>query len=254
MKKFFAGIYVLVAGLVVIGSLATGFSPITANASSLVFQFDNVFSGSSVSQPAPWLVATFQDVGANQVQLTISNTDLTVGANPEFESGIYFNFNTNAAYHVNNLTFTLQSETSGVSGPAAQIAQNNFKADGDGYYDILFSFSNNNFENGDYVTYLITTSGSSLKASDFAYLSAPGGGVGPYLAAAHLQGGNGGFSAWVNPTSYMIIQQVPEPAPTAFLAVLLGLWGVWFLRVRSLRLQPAKILANISRRETVSFR
>jgi hypothetical protein len=219
--------------------------PTKSNASAVLYQFDNVFSysgaASSPAGPAPWVNATLQD-NANGVLLTINNLGLTGG---EFLSQLYLNIN--PLDNVNNLTFTFVSGSSGVTAPTIQTGEDGFKADGDGKYDILFNFATANSGRlgaGETLTYLIGGI-SGLSPSDFKYLSTSAGGQhGPFYGAAHIQGiagQSGSDSVWIDPSLGPQIIPVPEPAPTAFLAVLLGLWGVWFLRVRSLRLQPAKI-------------
>lgn len=195
----------------------------TKVAAGVLYEFNNVYSGSSVSQGAPWLEAAFQDDGPNQVLLTISATDLTTGNNPEFLGELDFNFNPNAPFNVDNLSFAFQSGSSGVTPVTPSTGEDAYKADGDGYYDINFNFKNNSsFQQGDSLTYLITTApGTSLSAADFAYESTSSGGTsGPFYAAAHLQGGVGGFSAWVEPNGGPMPVPVPEPASPFFLSAL----------------------------------
>ena len=189
----------------------------------VLYEFNSVYSGSSVSQGAPWLEAAFQDDGPNQVLLTISGTDLTTGNNPEFLGELDFNFNPNTPFNVNDLSFAFQSGSSGVTPVTPNTGEDAYKADGDGYYDINFNFKNNSsFQQGDSLTYLITTApGTSLSAADFAYESTSSGGTsGPFYAAAHLQGGTGGFSAWVEPTGGPMPIPVPEPSLPVLLSVL----------------------------------
>lgn len=196
----------------------------SANATAgVLYEFNNVYSGSSVSQAAPWLEAAFQDDGPNQVLLTISATDLAGGSNPEFLGELDFNFNPNTPSNVNDLSFAFQSGSSGITAVAPGTGEDAFKADGDGYYDINFNFKNDSsFQQGDSLTYLITTApGTSLSAADFAYVStSPGGTSGPFYAAAHIQGGTGGFSAWIEPGGGPMPVPVPEPGAPAWMIVL----------------------------------
>jgi hypothetical protein len=212
-------------------------------ASGVLYQFNNVFSSSGASSPAgpgPWLDATFQTNGSG-VLLTINNLGLSSG---EFIGELDFNVNPNFTVSaIQGLQFSLVASNGNFGATSIITGEDIKKADGDGYYDINFNFAtsaNGRFGAGGQLTYLITGI-SGLSASDFSYLSSPGGGVGPYYGAAHIQGIGNGASVWANPNFGPEITPVPEPAPAAFLAVFLGLWGVWFLRVRSLRLQPAKI-------------
>jgi len=98
-----------------------------------------------------------------------------------------------------------------------------FKADGDGLYDILFDFPPppgdmaSRFTTGETVIYDLTYI-SPIDVSSFDFLSAPDGGAGEFFTAAQIQsigpGGNG--SGWIG--------FVPEPATGSLLA--LGLVGL----------------------------
>jgi hypothetical protein len=221
------------------------FGPARADATGVFYQFDNVFSysgsASSPSGPGPWVDATLQDT-ANGVLLTVDNLGLSGG---EFLSQLYLNIN--PLDDVNSLTFTFVSGTSGVTAPTIQTGEDGFKADGDGKYDILFNFAtvnNGRFGAGDTLKYLIAGIGG-LSASDFKYLSTSAGGQhGPFYGAGHVQGiagQTGSDSVWIDPSLGPQIVPVPEPAPFALLAVSLGLWVTWRLRLRSLRLQPVRV-------------
>lgn len=243
MKKILRwsqGIAVGVAFLVI-----AWFGLARANAVGVLYQFDNVFSysgsASSPAGPGPWVDATLQDA-ANGVLLTVNNLGLTGG---EFLSQLYLNIN--PADNVNNLTFTFQSGTSGVTAPTIQTGEDGFKADGDGKYDILFNFSTSNsgrFGAGDSVTYLIAGI-TGLSSADFKYLSTSSGGEhGPFFGAGHVQGiagESGSDSVWIDPSLGPQIVPVPEPSSSGLLGAAIGLWVVWRMRVRLVRLQPAKI-------------
>jgi hypothetical protein len=230
----------VVAGVVgVVVFLTAWFCPPKANANGILYQFDDVFSYSgsvtSPAGPAPWIDATFQDT-ANGVLLTVNNPGLSGG---EFLSELYLNLN--PIDTVNNLTFNFVSGTGGVTPPTIQTGEDGFKADGDGKYDILFSFSASNpgrFGAGDSLTYLIAGI-AGLSSADFEYKSTPAGGHGPFYAAAHVQGiagETGSDSVWIDPSLGPQITSVPEPAPLALLTVPLAFWALWRLRSR---LQPA---------------
>jgi hypothetical protein len=114
------------------------------------------------------------------------------------------------------------------TGPAASwvlLGDDDFKADGDGWFDILLVFpilSADHFNLDEVVVYTIT--GTGITASDFNDLSAESGGQGIYLSAAHIQGTNGG-SDWLG--------AVPEPSTVVLLG--LGLTGLLFARERRRR-------------------
>ena len=99
-----------------------------------------------------------------------------------------------------------------------------FKADGDGFYDILLSFSsggnvNKTFTQGDILEYTISAPG--LTATSFDFLSAPAGGHGPFHLAAHIQNTGGGEdSGWVtDSTGGSLIVPEPTSATLALLAM-----------------------------------
>jgi hypothetical protein len=195
--------------------------PKAAEAADLFYRFDHVFGGQSTppAGPGPWLNATFHDSAPGTVLLTITNVGLS---QREFIGSVYFNLN--PADDVNRLTFALASSSGAFDRPKIFLGENRFKAAGDGRYDILFSFETDvseRFSAGESVTYRITGI-SSLVAADFNYLSLPAGGVGPFFAAAHIQGTHPNIcgSAWVAPP----LALVPEPAAGTLLGLAAGLW------------------------------
>ena len=117
--------------------------------------------------------------------------------------------------------------------PTISTGVNSFKADGDGYFDVLLSFNTSGglptyFGNGDSLSYLLTYSGiGTMNAASFEFLSLPGGSWGPYYAAAHIQstpaGGDG--SAWLAATS-VTDAAIPEPATAAILTAGLAVLGL----------------------------
>lgn len=194
-------------------------------AASLVLNFDFEFSGGSdPAGAAPWVVATFDDGGTpGSVSLTIDASGLSAS---EFIGSTYFNLDpvldpTSLSFNRTDGTGPTQAQTNISTGV------NEFKADGDGLYDILFDFppppggGGAKFEAGETVTYNITGI-TTLTAASFDFLSAPDGGHGPFTAAAHVQGINADpDSGWIAPN--------PVPVPAAvwlFGSGLLGLIGV----------------------------
>jgi len=171
---------------------------------------------SQAATPLGTLKATLTDLGSGQVELKLeSNLQGT-----EFvQNGWYFNV---ANGHVGELNFerTAYSGTfyndDGTILNQATISKglNAFKADGDGSYDIMFKFDNDNnqpnkrFGAGDSVTYKIT-SGYALDVldiSDFVQESEPKGDRGIFYTAAHVGGivdTGDGTSGWI---------AVPEPS------------------------------------------
>lgn len=199
--------------------LASGilFSP-SLQALQYEYDFNHEFSsGVSPEGSPPWLRATVTDAGANTVTLTLSTVNFSAS---EFVSGWYFNLNpVDSATSLN----IVQTSSSGVfSSPTIQTGRDAFKADGDGKYDMLFSFatSGDRFATGDSVTFTITGI-NGLQASDFDFLSAPAGGHGPFVAAAHIQGISSSYSGWVDPTTHTT-RDSPVPDNSATI-VLLGI-------------------------------
>jgi hypothetical protein len=240
-------------------ALAAWFSPISASGTGITYEFDTPFpTDPSPDGPGPWIQASFADVSPGTVLMTITSLNLISGefvqGNGAGAGGGLF-FNLNPDYDPTSLAFGLISAT-GDFGTIISTGANAFKADGDGKYDIQLDFATHNFSSGSSITYQLTGI-SGLTAADFAFLSAPAGGSGPFYAAAHVQGiPPNNYSTWIEPGAGPVqITSVPEPAPLVLFGVLL--WGVWFLRTRSLRWQPAQIKANASGTfpsENVSFR
>jgi hypothetical protein len=208
--------------------------PFSAKAAPIEFDFGQVFTGvGPVSSVQPWVKATLQDgLTPGTVLLTVSNPNLT-GA--ESVDELYINLN--PTYSPNNLIFTLQSSTPGFTIPTISEGVNSFKADGDGKYDVLFQFSQGAgaFGVGDSIVYSISGGASipNLNPMDFAYMSAPAGGNGPFYSAIHVQRITtpaGESSGWVAPLNNQYVV-IPEPGSGMLGllagAVALALRSVW---------------------------
>lgn len=221
---------------IVLGIAASGVAiaglllPSKANASGILYQFDTPFpADASPDGSSPWIDASFQDATGGGVLLTVTNLGLTSsefmqGNGSGANGGIFFNINPND--DPTSLTFTLKSETANF-GTYINTGENAFKADGDGKYDIVFDFSTHLFAGGASFTYLISGI-SGLTSSDFAYLSEPAGGSGPFYAAAHVMGlsPNASNSTWIEPGSGPLqLFPVPEPSSFALIAASFGVWG-----------------------------
>ncbi len=194
---------------------------------SLSFTPANTFSGTAA---AGFLTAAFTDVTGG-VRLVITS-DLASGENLDPGKAIYFNFNPLKYSILTNLSFSLTGNTNFSEAASVSKAVDDFKADGDGFYDIRFSYSPSTkaFSTGQSQTYFISTGSGTVAASDFTtYLSEPGGGNGNWLAAAHVQGtpSGGGGSAWVGAT----LTPVPVPAALPLFGSGLALLGVLRRRV-----------------------
>jgi hypothetical protein len=168
---------------------------------TLSFTLHDEFSGGD--QPLGSVKTDFTTIAPGTVDLTISS--LLQGS--EFMSEISFNLD--PTLNPTSLAFALQSSSGGFLVPGSNdilTGVNAFQADGDGKYDILFDFApppggtSNVFDNSESVTFRITGI-ATLTEDSFNFLSAPAGGHGPFLAAAHIQGvgPSASGSGWIAP-------------------------------------------------------
>ena len=181
--------------------LSVGF---TANA-TLTFDMGTIFDGPGVPyELGPWVSVSITDTAADTVELTISVPELEGN---EKVSGVYLNLD--PILDATALSISKLGTVGSFDDPQISTGQDDFKADGDGLYDIRFDFNTdteNAFNGGEAIVYTISLAG--LSEGSFDYLSAPGGGNGPFKAAAHIISlGEEADSAWIT---------VPEPA-TMFL-------------------------------------
>ncbi len=182
---------------------------------NILYNFDNVFSGTSPLGSSPWFRAELTAINSQTVRLTLDGLNLSTS---EKVTELYLNLNTN--YLATDLQFSFVSGTAGVTAPQPSLGLNSFKADGDGKYDILFQFAQTPsaaFTGTSHLVYDIHLAGG-LVPTDFEELSMPAGGHGPFYAAIHVQGitassvlDTSTTSGWVSPSGVTIVN-VPEPA------------------------------------------
>jgi hypothetical protein len=175
---------------------------------AITFAFTDSFSGTPPGTASPWLTATLSQFAVNEVMVTVAlpNT-LPPGA---FLDTLYLNYD--PAANASLLAVTGPGINSNNNGPATWAAGNNqFKADGDGYYDLMLSLPNPShsafgLSGSSTASYIIDgpANGQITPLSFYPYTSEKGGGTGQYLIAAHLQGY--GNSAWLDGTVAL-----PEP-------------------------------------------
>ena len=187
-------------------------------AESIGYQFNYAFSGTApASTSQPWIDAVFEDVTPGTVRLAITNLNLSGSENV---GELYFNLN--PRYSPSALALSIGGGSGGFLTPTVSLGADMFKADGDGKYDILFSFDEGGtdatrFTANEYLVWQITGI-PNLTAADFAYLSQPAGGVGPFYAAAHVQRiGAGSLSGWIAATDISSVSAVPEPTALTLL-------------------------------------
>ncbi len=197
-------------GLILFMALVWGAS--TSQASPISFDLSIEYSGATEPEGAPpWLTATFEDSGVDEVTLTLTALHLT-GSEHVKDWG----FNLNPSYDPTELGFELKlPKTGSFDAPDITTGTDFWQADGDGLYDIRFQFaaggdSDTQFGVGDEAQFTITGNpGYGLTADSFDFVSEPNGGHGQYETAAHVVS-IGEFSAWV---------ATPEPATLAVLAL-----------------------------------
>lgn len=206
---------------VAIAIAAFGLFSLQVSAATVTFDYTESFGAVPPGGTAPWATATFDDGGtAGSVTLTM-DVLATVGD----VTGMYFNLADDSPGALGDLDFAYVAS----SGPEANnvfVGTNNFRADGDGFYDILFDFppppGNVRFGPGEQVVYTITDTAMTLTAADFNVFGESGSGAGnpgPFLSVARFQSTPGGGSDWVG--------AVPVPAAVwLFGSGLIGLIGV----------------------------
>ncbi|MBI4847846.1 MAG: hypothetical protein HY808_04610 [Nitrospirae bacterium] len=190
----------------------TALMAVQAQGSSLTFNYDVTFSGTSPAGSAPWLIATFDDTAAASgydVRLTIFAANL----DPGNESSTHMYFNLDPSLNASLLSFNAVN-TSAAAPNSVTGSSNAYQADGDGLYDINFDmppppgdFASRFTDNETIIYDIKYGTGGIINASSFNFTSAPAGGNGTYFAAAHIQGiTTGDGSGWVGSATV-----VPEP-------------------------------------------
>lgn len=198
-----------------------------ANAAIITFTPDTEFSGSGYDYDGT-ITYTLEDV-AGGVQFTIDWAPVTDTG--QYLAAAYLNFDpmldaataiTEGASSCTNCVFD-----------SASFGNDAFQADGDGKFDMEFTFSEaqaDRFNQGDSFSIFL---GGSFTTQSFVYQSAVGGGNGTWYTAARVRGlgddnqGSGWFGDDTPPGG----GDVPEPASLTLLALGFAL-GAARLRAR----------------------
>ena len=180
----------------------------------LLFSLDLAYAGSATPQGTPpWLTATFENVGTNSVQLTMSYSALDAGSS-DYISNWFFNFN--PEQEVLGLNFSL---VSGIAADPIIKAADGLRAGGDLLFDVQFSFAANSFYPGASSVYLISSTVDSIDALSFSFLSTNALGLTNYYSAANILSSG----SWIASATAQTPGPGPSPVPEPATAILLGI-------------------------------
>ncbi len=206
--------------------------PAQSPAAMLIYSLDTEFSGATApSGSPPWVTVAMNDYGSpGSVEMTLTAPGLTGN-----ESVFLLYLNLAPTLDPDDLTFALDAKSrAAMTTPTISTGVNAFMADGDGKYDIRFSFASGGppetFVTGDFITYTIGGI-PTLTVDSFNFNSSPAGAHGPFRMAAHVQntGDNFEASGWIAGPDPV----VPEPSSLALLVLgAIGVTGWRLLRRR----------------------
>lgn len=180
-----------------------------ASADFLAIELDFEFSGATApSGSGPWLRAEFSSTTPGEVDLKLISL-----LNSSTEKVKTWSFNFDPALDPDDLAISQDS------GPAAtwSTGEQHHKADGNGYYDVLFSFSTSSdlFKQGSVAEFTIT-SADPISAHSFMYQSVNGPpSKNGFYSAAHVLGIYVEESGWIANNGDPETVLVPLPAPVA---------------------------------------
>jgi hypothetical protein len=207
-----------------------------ASANTVTFDLDTLFGGSSTpTGSAPWITATFTDVGKNRVRLTLRAVDL---------SGHEFIGKDGFLFELLTLPKNLQALfLSGRHGNFSFDLKRRFRAHGEGQFDAMLSFFPGTRLTPSHTTSVWVLSGKGLSTSDILANSNTSGVL---LAASFMQGigkphPNGLRSAaWISQNS----QTSPVPLPSSVWLLAGALVGIGFLSRRKFQAGQSALTAS----------
>jgi len=204
MKKSLLGVALLFLVLAAHG---------TAQADTVIFTDFVKFKGSPSFTPI--LTATITDIGADTVEIKMEATSL-----PGSEKITEWYFNIDGAMT------TLPSHISGEMADSVTADPDNLKADGDGFFDLLFEFptSGDVFEDSEESVWTLSFTG--LSATDFLSESTPGGLAGAMFFSAVFLGNAYWAPSTVNGEP-VDVTPIPEPSTLLLLGSGLLAGGVF---------------------------
>lgn len=185
----------------------------SAQAATIQLDVNVLIEGAATSGDLNVATLLFEDVGANQVRLTVTSS---LNSANEFFSDISFNVATNFDPSTIGASFVAGSQVGAFTLPTLTSGTNNQNPPGPGTgFDHNYAFTVAGSSGGalrfnlnDSFQYIFTANG--LDASDFAVANAAG-----YFAYAHVQGMTAGSGSYASTTP---IPSVPEPTSLLLLA------------------------------------
>jgi hypothetical protein len=175
----------------------------------LLLSLDTVYAGVGTPQgTSPWLTATFENLAANSVQLTMEYSGAASGT--EYVRNWLFNFN--PAYEVLNLDI---KPISGIGADPIVKAGDGVKDDSNLLFDIQFTFAANTFNAGNTSVYLLssTEANEPIDALSFSFLSTNASALTNYYSSANILGVGGGINSWIAAATAQTPGPGPDPGP-----------------------------------------
>ena len=176
-------------------------SAMTAQADPVTFVLGGAdFSGPTANTGGN-ITVHIQNI-AGGVRITVTNNLVDPGA---FLGSLYLN--TSVAPLAGALGTCVNCAATNGQTMTFNFGSDAFQADGDGRYDILIDFSTAAADRllaGEVVIFDVTSTTVGFTSDSFLVFSAPGGGNGPFRAAAHIQ-------SLPNGQSDFITEEIPEP-------------------------------------------